>query len=165
MFTSHHHFPMVDVPGPSRKAYRLAWQYSRGDPRLQNFGGSLQVYIYIYAFLLFVFVRVDFLYRFCHLFEQGLEILATCIMSLLHEPPLHLAQESCTEIINSAIADVRDAVDSFRTNSSRLCPVISELSRIRHDDSEPCPNISRTGRSYGVIDISFRSLIPISSNI
>jgi hypothetical protein len=59
VFTSHHHFPLVDMPGPSRKAYRLAWQYSRGDPQLQNCLCSQQVidwkqntftYIYIYTY-------------------------------------------------------------------------------------------------------------------
>ena len=146
VFTSHHHFPLVDMPGPSRKAYRLAWQYSRGDPQLQNCLCSQQVidwkqntftYIYIYTHIIktmcwytfYLYIVISMV-----LFEQGLEI-----TYMHHEPPSHMAQESCTEIINSAIADVRDAVDSFRTNSSRLCPVMSELARIRHDDSEPCP--------------------------
>lgn len=74
---------------------------------------------------------------------QGLEI-----TYMHHEPPSHMAQESCTEIINSAIADVRDAVDSFRTHSSRLCPAMSELARIRHDDSEPCPSIYIKNKCY-----------------
>ena len=75
VFTSHHHFPLVDMPGPSRKAYRLAWQYSRGDPQLQNCLCSQQVidwkqntftYIYTYYIKNNVLIYILFVYSDLH---------------------------------------------------------------------------------------------------
>lgn len=120
------------VPGPSRKARRLAWQYSRGDPWLQVLEvrrcmlDSAYIYIYIKMIL--------FIYRIYPSWKcLDLEI----YIEWISRPFSFSSKESCTEIINSAIADFRDAMEMRKSSSSKICPVIAELASKRHDDSVP----------------------------
>ena len=47
-----------------------------------------------------------------------------------------MPQESCTEIINSAVADVADMV-AIDGNPNKRCPVLCSLSRVPHNKSVP----------------------------
>lgn len=116
---------LFPVPGPSRKARRLAWQYSRGDPWLQvlEVRRCMLDSAYIY--------KIDSTYPSWKCLDLEIYI------EWISRPFSFSIKESCTEIINSAIADFRDAMDMRKSSSSKICPVIAELASKRHDDSVP----------------------------
>ena len=64
------------------------------------------------------------------------------------------AQEPCTEIINSAVADVADMAHVTDGNPNKRCPVLCGLARIPHGVSEAS---QKTGIFIIIIDQTFFS--------
>ena len=64
------------------------------------------------------------------------------------------AQEPCTEIINSAVADVADMAHVTDGNPNKRCPVLCGLARIPHGVSEAS---QKTGIFIIIFDQTFFS--------